>query len=94
MSEDARLKEAAFISWQPINVGNSGTPRRLAIVAPVSDVMAAANRQLVYALVLMLVSIVVVCGVLGLIFTRKIARPIGGEPGDAASRRWPWRRAT
>ncbi|MDU6415574.1 methyl-accepting chemotaxis protein [Mixta calida] len=85
MSEDAWLKEAAFISWQPINVGNSGTPWRLAIVAPVSDVMAAANRQLVYALVLMLVSIVVVCGVLGLIFTRKIARPIGGEPGDAAS---------
>ncbi|AUX92854.1 methyl-accepting chemotaxis protein [Mixta gaviniae] len=83
--QDAWLKEAALISWQPINVGNSGTPWRLAIVAPVSEVMAAANRQLVHALVLMLVSIVVVCGVLGLIFTRKIARPIGGEPAEAAS---------
>ncbi|GLR09976.1 chemotaxis protein [Mixta theicola] len=83
--QDAFLKEAAFISWQPIIVGNSETPWRLAIVAPVSEVMAAANRQLIYALILMLVSIVVVCGVLGLIFNRKIARPVGGEPTEAAS---------
>ena len=82
---DAFLQENAFISWQPITIGNSETPWRLAIVAPVSEVMAAANRQLIYALILMLVSIVVVCGVLGLIFSRKIARPIGGEPADAAS---------
>ncbi|YCI28077.1 methyl-accepting chemotaxis protein [Erwinia sp. PK3-005] len=83
--QDAFLKEAAFISWQPISVGNSETPWRLAIIAPVSEVMAAANRQLIWALVLMLVSIVVVCGVLGLIFSRKIARPVGGEPAEAAS---------
>ncbi|MEQ4531861.1 MAG: methyl-accepting chemotaxis protein [Mixta sp.] len=83
--QDAFLKEAAFISWQPVAIGNSGTPWRLAIVAPVSEVMAAANRQLIYALILMLVSIVVVCGVLGLIFSRKVARPIGGEPAEAAS---------
>ncbi|MGD8164235.1 methyl-accepting chemotaxis protein [Pantoea sp. FN0307] len=83
--QDTFLKEATFISWQPIHIGNSETPWQLAIVAPVSDVMAAANRQLIWALVLMLVSIVVVCGVLGLIFSRKIARPVGGEPAEAAS---------
>ena len=84
-SQDMFLKEAAFISWQPITIGNSATPWRLAIVAPVSEVMAAANRQLVWALILMVVSIVVVCGVLGLIFSRKISRPVGGEPAEAAS---------
>ena len=83
--QDAFLKEAALIGWQPITIGNSGTPWRLAVVAPVSEVMAAANRQLTYALMLMLISIVAVCGVLGLIFSRKVVRPIGGEPAEAAS---------
>lgn len=82
--DDPVLKEPVFIAWEPIEVGNSNTPWTLAIVTPVSVVMAKAWHDLTQSLLLMLVSIVVVSVVIGLIFTRKVARPVGGEPGDAA----------
>ncbi|AXU95865.1 chemotaxis protein [Erwinia persicina] len=81
---DPVLGEEVLQTWRPITIGNSQTSWYLSIVAPVDLVMAAANRQLMYALIMMVVSIIVVCGVLGLIFSRKVAKPIGGEPRQAA----------
>lgn len=81
---DPLLKEEAFITWQDIAIGNSQTPWKLAIVTPVSEVMAEARAFLLKAIVLMVLSIVVVSLVMAQIFTRKIDRPVGGEPSDAA----------
>ncbi|ALR77862.1 methyl-accepting chemotaxis protein [[Enterobacter] lignolyticus] len=82
--DDPLLKEPAFITWQKIDVGNSGTPWKLAIITPVSDVMAEAWRYLMKALALMALSIVVVSVVMAQVFTRKVDRPVGGEPTDAS----------
>ncbi|MEZ3177139.1 methyl-accepting chemotaxis protein, partial [Citrobacter sp. HSTU-bmb20] len=57
----------------------------LGIVAPVSQVMAAANRQLMNAIILMVVSILLVSALLGIVFSRKVLRPLGGEPLEAAT---------
>ncbi|ELE9224582.1 methyl-accepting chemotaxis protein [Enterobacter kobei] len=81
---DPLLKEEAFITWQDIAIGNSQTPWKLAIVTPVSEVMAKARAFLLKAIVLMVLSIVVVSLVMAQIFTRKVDRPVGGEPSDAA----------
>ncbi|MCU5772880.1 methyl-accepting chemotaxis protein [Erwiniaceae bacterium BAC15a-03b] len=81
---DVVLQQDALVVWQPIIIGNSATPWQLAVVAPVSNVMAEANRQLRYALGMMLLSIIIVCAVLGSIFSRKVVKPIGGEPSQAA----------
>uniref|UniRef100_UPI0039082323 methyl-accepting chemotaxis protein n=1 Tax=Enterobacter kobei TaxID=208224 RepID=UPI0039082323 len=81
---DPLLKEEAFITWQDIAIGNSQTPWKLAIVTPVSEVMAVARAFLLKAIVLMVLSIVVVSLVMAQIFTRKVDRPVGGEPSDAA----------
>ncbi|WP_425462492.1 methyl-accepting chemotaxis protein [Enterobacter kobei] len=81
---DPLLKEEAFIIWQDIAIGNSQTPWKLAIVTPVSEVMAEARAFLLKAIVLMALSIVVVSLVMAQIFTRKVDRPVGGEPSDAA----------
>ncbi|WP_414630091.1 methyl-accepting chemotaxis protein [Enterobacter kobei] len=81
---DPLLKEEAFITWQDIAIGNSQTPWKLAIVTPVSEVMAEARAFLLKAIVLMVLSIVVVSLVMAQIFTRKVDRPVGGEPSDAA----------
>ena len=81
---DPLLKEEAFIIWQDIAIGNSQTPWKLAIVTPVSEVMAEARAFLLKAIVLMVLSIVVVSLVMAQIFTRKVDRPVGGEPSDAA----------
>ena len=81
---DPLLKEEAFITWQDITIGNSQTPWKLAIVTPVSEVMAEARAFLLKAIVLMVLSIVVVSLVMAQIFTRKVDRPVGGEPSDAA----------
>jgi methyl-accepting chemotaxis protein len=43
-ADDPLLKEEAFITWQTINIGNSQTPWKLAIVTPVSEVMAEARQ--------------------------------------------------
>ena len=80
---DAILGEDALVTWQPVTVGNSDQHWSLGIVAPVSLVMAAANRQLTYALVLMVISILLVCALLGVVFSRKVLKPIGGEPRQA-----------
>ncbi|MGK3142337.1 methyl-accepting chemotaxis protein [Pantoea sp. C2G6] len=82
---DAVLGEEALITWQPVVIGNSDKPWYLGVVAPVSQVMAAANRQLTWAISLMVVSILLVGAVLGMLFSRKVLRPIGGEPIEAAS---------
>ncbi|MDV5139397.1 MULTISPECIES: methyl-accepting chemotaxis protein [Yersiniaceae] len=82
--EDSVLKTRAISIVLPIPVGNSGTPWMLQIVAPLDVVMAAADRQRTQALWLMLLSIVIVTGVLGAVFTFKVARPLGGEPREAA----------
>ena len=81
---DPLLKEEVFITWQSINIGNSETPWKLAIVTPVSEVMAEARQFLLKAIILMVLSIVVVSLVMAQIFTRKVDRPVGGEPADAA----------
>ncbi|MFP3632712.1 hypothetical protein SB776_39585, partial [Burkholderia sp. SIMBA_045] len=47
-------------------------------------VMAASNRQLMWAVILMVVSVLLVGTVLGMLFSRKVLRPIGGEPAEAA----------
>ena len=81
---DPLLKEEVFITWQSITIGNSETPWKLAIVTPVSEVMAEARQFLLKAIILMVLSIVVVSLVMAQIFTRKVDRPVGGEPADAA----------
>ncbi|MFZ8524555.1 methyl-accepting chemotaxis protein [Enterobacter kobei] len=81
---DPLLKEEAFITWQDITIGNSQTPWKLAIVTPVSEVMTEARAFLLKAIVLMVLSSVVVSLVMAQIFTRKVDRPVGGEPSDAA----------
>ncbi|WP_034944881.1 methyl-accepting chemotaxis protein [Erwinia oleae] len=81
---DASLGEDVLEMWRPVLVGTSDRPWYLGVVAPVSAVMAVANRQLMHALIMMVISIVLVCTVLGVIFNRKIAKPIGGEPSQAA----------
>ena len=82
--DDPLLKEEAFITWQDIAVGNSQTPWKLAIITPVSEVMAEARAFLLKAVVLMALSIVAVSMVMAQIFTRKVDRPVGGEPSEAA----------
>ena len=81
---DAVLGEEALVTWQPVVIGDSDKPWYLGVVAPVSQVMAAANRQLSWAIGLMIVSILLVGAVLGMLFSRKVLRPIGGEPTEAA----------
>ena len=81
---DPLLKEVVFITWQDIAVGNSQTPWKLAIITPVSEVMAEARAFLLKAIVLMVLSIVAVSLVMAQIFTRKVDRPVGGEPSEAA----------
>jgi len=82
--QDPVLGENAFAEFVPIQIGDTGTPWMLGIVAPVNAVMKESTRQLYSALVLMVLSIVVVFAVLSIIFTRKVLRPVGGEPADAA----------
>ncbi|QIE99655.1 MAG: hypothetical protein LZT29_04442 (plasmid) [Pantoea stewartii] len=82
--DDPVLGERAMYTWYPVVTGNSDKPWYVGIVAPVSQVMAAANRQLYWAIGLMLVSILLVGAVLGLLFNRKVMRPLGGEPAEAA----------
>ncbi|MER2044672.1 methyl-accepting chemotaxis protein [Pantoea agglomerans] len=81
---DAVLGEDALVTWQPVVIGNSDKPWYLGVVAPVSQVMAASNRQLMWAVILMVVSVLLVGAVLGMLFSRKVLRPIGGEPVEAA----------
>ena len=82
--QDPVLGEKAFSEFVPIQIGNTGTPWMLGIVAPVKAVMKESTRQLYYALALMVLSIIVVFAVLSVIFTCKVLRPVGGEPSDAA----------
>lgn len=77
-------RNPAFILWQAIEVGNSGTPWKLAIVTPVSVVMAQIWRNILWAACLMVISILVVSAIVAVVFTRKVARPVGGEPLEAA----------
>ncbi|PWC12439.1 chemotaxis protein [Brenneria roseae subsp. americana] len=78
------LNTPAFDVYVPVSIGNTGTPWMLGLSAPVDVVMAETARQRNLALLLMVLSIVVVSGILGVIFIRKVARPIGGEPAQAA----------
>ncbi len=82
---DPFLKEDALVVWAPVQIGNSTEHWSLGVVVPVSNVMAAARNQLIQALILMVISIVVVSGVLGMIFSRKVLKPLGGEPAEAAA---------
>ncbi|MDK1186117.1 methyl-accepting chemotaxis protein [Cronobacter turicensis] len=83
--DDAILGEKALVTWQPVTIGNSTDNWYLGIVAPVSQVMAAANRQLMNAIILMVVSILLVSALLGIVFSRKVLKPLGGEPLEAAT---------
>lgn len=82
--DDAILKEPAFVTWRTIEIGNSQTPWKLAIVTPVSVVMAEAWHYLRNAIILMILSIIIVSVVVAMVFTRKVARPVGGEPTEAS----------
>ncbi|MGP3592218.1 methyl-accepting chemotaxis protein [Vagococcus sp. WN89Y] len=82
---DPVLGEDALVTWQSITIGNSSESWYLGVVAPVSKVMAAANRQLINALILMVISILLVSALLGLVFSRKVLKPIGGEPLEGAT---------
>ncbi|MFS2224711.1 methyl-accepting chemotaxis protein [Pantoea sp. B65] len=82
---DPILGENALVTWQPVTIGNSTQKWFLGVVAPVSQVMAAASRQLTNALIMMVVSILLVSALLGSIFNRKVLKPIGGEPLQAAT---------
>ncbi|PKH27031.1 chemotaxis protein [Enterobacterales bacterium CwR94] len=81
---DAFLGEDSLVTWQPIHIGNSPDVWYLGVAAPVSQVMAAANRQLVNAIVLMVLSILIVSALLGIVFSRIVLKPLGGEPRAAA----------
>ncbi|ELY4577171.1 methyl-accepting chemotaxis protein [Cronobacter sakazakii] len=83
--DDPILGEKTLVTWQPVTIGNSTDKWYLGIVAPVSQVMAAANRQLMNAIILMVVSILLVSALLGIVFSRKVLRPLGGEPLEAAT---------
>ncbi|MEX5382021.1 methyl-accepting chemotaxis protein [Cronobacter muytjensii] len=83
--EDPILGEQALVTWQPVSIGNSADKWYLGVVAPVSQVMAAANRQLMNAIILMVVSILLVSALLGIVFSRKVLKPLGGEPLEAAT---------
>lgn len=82
---DAILGEDGLITWQPIAIGNSPDKWYLGVVAPVSQVMAASQRQLVNAIILMVISILLVSALLGVVFSRKVLKPLGGEPLEAAT---------
>ncbi|ALB62455.1 Methyl-accepting chemotaxis protein [Cronobacter condimenti 1330] len=83
--EDPILGEQALVTWQPVSIGNSTDKWYLGVVAPVSQVMDAANRQLMNAIILMIVSILLVSALLGIVFSRKVLKPLGGEPLEAAT---------
>ncbi|WJY15166.1 methyl-accepting chemotaxis protein [Pectobacteriaceae bacterium CE90] len=70
--------------YVPITIGNTGTPWMLGLSVPVDVVMAKSERQRNIAILLTLISIVIVSAVVGFIFTRKVLRPVGGEPTEAA----------
>ena len=74
-----------LVARRPVVIGNSDQKWYLGVVAPVSKVMEAAHRQLINAVILMVISIPVVCALLGLVFSRKVLKPIGGEPLTAAT---------
>ncbi len=83
-AENTLLKTASYDLTIPVTIGNTGTPWILGLSAPIDVVLAETERQRNIALLLMVVSIIVVSAALGLIFTRKVLRPIGGEPAEAA----------
>ncbi|MEC5320166.1 methyl-accepting chemotaxis protein [Brenneria populi subsp. brevivirga] len=78
------LNTEVFNINAPIAIGNTGTPWVLGLAIPVNQVMAEAVKQRNIAILLTLLSIVVVSGVVGVIFTRKVLRTVGGEPAEAA----------
>ncbi|MCE0490865.1 methyl-accepting chemotaxis protein [Pantoea sp. Mb-10] len=81
---DPVLKENAIYAWYPVLVGDSDKPWYFGVVVPVSKVMEAANHEIMWAASLMILSIIIVCAVLGILFSRKVLRPLGGEPIEAA----------
>jgi hypothetical protein len=86
---DPLLKEDVFITWQDIAVGNSQTPWKLAIITPVSEVMAEARAFLLKAIIMMVLSIVAVSLVMAQIFTRKVDRPVGANLLRPPGSPWP-----
>ncbi|WP_313109644.1 methyl-accepting chemotaxis protein [Atlantibacter sp.] len=82
---DPVLGEDALVTWQPLKIGNSTDNWYLGVVAPVSQVMAAANHQLTLAIIMMVISILLVSALLAVVFSRKVIKPIGGEPLEAAT---------
>lgn len=82
---DAILGEDALVTWQPVTIGNSADKWYLGVVAPVDAVMEASQRQLRNALILMVLSILFVSALLGMVFNRKVLKPLGGEPLEAAT---------
>ncbi|AYH50038.1 methyl-accepting chemotaxis protein [Dickeya fangzhongdai] len=72
-------------AYVPIAIGNTGTPWMLGVSVPEQVVMAESVRLRYIGALMTLLSILVVSGVIGLIFTRKVLRPVGGEPVEAAA---------
>ncbi len=82
--QDPVMGKSALAVYMPVKIGDTATPWMMGIVAPVDAVMKESYRQLRNALILMVISIMLVFAVLSVIFTRKVMRPVGGEPFDAA----------
>ncbi|QTF06491.1 methyl-accepting chemotaxis protein [Brenneria izadpanahii] len=78
------LNTEVFSINAPIAIGNTGTPWVLGLAIPVNAVMAESMKQRNIAILLTILSIIVVSGVVGVIFTRKVLRTVGGEPAEAA----------
>ncbi|QDX28452.1 methyl-accepting chemotaxis protein [Dickeya poaceiphila] len=72
-------------AYLPITIGNTGTPWMLGVAVPEQVVMAELVRLRYISAFMTLLSILVVSGVISVILTRKVLRPIGGEPTEAAS---------
>ncbi|WOA53667.1 methyl-accepting chemotaxis protein [Dickeya solani] len=72
-------------AYVPVTIGNTSTPWMLGVSVPEQVVMAESVRLRYIGALMTLFSILVVSGVIGLIFTRKVLRPVGGEPADAAA---------
>lgn len=82
--DDKLFSRPAFTTYIAITVGQTHTPWLIGLSVPVEVVLAETIYQRNIAIILMLASIIVVSSVLAVIFTRKVARPIGGEPAEVA----------
>ncbi|MGL9733988.1 MAG: hypothetical protein ACR5LD_06035 [Symbiopectobacterium sp.] len=88
-AENPALKTASHDLTIPVTIGNTGAPWILGLSAPIDVMFAETEHQRNIALLLMAISIIVVSAVLGIIFTRKVLRPIGANRQKRHASRCP-----